>query len=60
MSREADDETYLAIDLTGMCRSLGVLPRPGGVFDQDWYHIALLKAGLRAFNLKEEQDSKKS
>lgn len=58
MSREPDDEVAFAVDLAGLCRALGVLPRSGGILDQDWYHIALLKAAIRAFNIKEDRDAK--
>lgn len=59
MSRDPDDEVFLAVELSSLCKALGVLPRPGGILDQDWYHVALLKAGLRAFKIKEERDAKK-
>lgn len=37
----------------------GILPRQGGLFDQDPYHVYLIKAGLRAFGVKREKDNKK-
>lgn len=37
----------------------GILPRAGGIFDQDHWHVMLIKAGLRAFSVKREKDSKK-
>lgn len=58
MSRDADDEVAFAVDMASLCKVLGVLPRPGGLLDQDWYHVSLLRAALRAFALKEEQDTR--
>lgn len=58
MNREPDDEVALAIELTELCEALNVLPRAGGILDQDYYHIILLRAGLRAFSIKRERDSK--
>jgi hypothetical protein len=46
----------VALDLAGMCKQLRVLPGPGGVFDQDSYHMYLLRAGLQAINTKEKRD----
>lgn len=57
MSREADEEVAFAVDISSLCKALQVLPRLGGLLDQDWYHVALLRAGLRAFNIKEERDN---
>jgi hypothetical protein len=48
LNREADPEVILAMELAELCQGLGVLPRTGGLLDQDYYHIVLLRAGLRA------------
>jgi hypothetical protein len=37
-------------------KQLKVLPRSGGLLDQDYYHILLLKAGLQAMAKKEKRD----
>lgn len=58
MNREADEEVALSIRLTSMCRTLHCLPRPGGLLDQDWYHVALIEAGLYAMARKAEKDNK--
>lgn len=55
MSRDPDEEVSFAVDMTSLCKALGVLPRSGGLLDQDWYHIALMKAAIRAFNIKEDR-----
>lgn len=60
MNRPPDDEVAFAIELTNLCEQLHSLPRAGGILDQDYYHIVLIKAGLRAFNMKREADSKHS
>lgn len=43
-----------AIEIAGLCKELGVLPRAGGLLDQDWYHVRLLKAGLYGIAKHEE------
>lgn len=58
MSREPDDEVNLAVEIAGLCKALGVLPRSGGLLDQDWYHVALIRGALRAFDIKEERDNR--
>lgn len=55
-----DDEAALAIDLTSMCKAFHVLPRAGGLLDQDYYTIRLLQAGLRAFAILEELEMEKA
>ena len=59
-NREADEEVQLAIDLTALATRLHVLPQAGGLLDQDYYYIKLLRAGIRAFEKKEEQEYKKA
>jgi len=58
MNRQPDEEVALAIRLTTMCRTLHCLPRPGGLLDQDWYHVALIEAGLYAMGKTAERDNK--
>ena len=48
-----------AIELTSLATRLHVLPRAGGLLDQDYYHIKLLRAGIRAFEKAEELEYKK-
>jgi len=57
MSRQPDDETALAIELTVLCKELHVLPKAGGLLDQDPYHIHLLKAGLSALREKAAKEA---
>ena len=61
LNRDADEEVVLAMELTELCQSLRVLPRAGGLLDQDYYHIVLLRAGLRARAklIAQQQASKK-
>lgn len=59
MNREADEETEFAIELTGLCKELHVLPGPGGLLEQDAYYVHLLKAGLRGINKKNEVETEK-
>ncbi len=58
LSRESDAEVDMAVELASMCKALKVLPRPGGLLDQDWYHVKLIKAGMRAFSILEEKQAK--
>jgi len=55
-NRQADDDVLLALDLAMLGKQLKVLPRSGGLLDQDYYHILLLKAGLQAMAKKEKRD----
>jgi hypothetical protein len=52
LNREPDEEAALAIDLAVLCSELHVLPRAGGVLDQDPYELYLLRAGLSGLNKK--------
>lgn len=53
-NREADEEVQLAVELTSLATRLHVLPRSGGLLDQDYYHIKLLRAGILAFEKAEK------
>ncbi len=54
-SKSPDEDVRLALELTNLCKSFHSLPRPGGILDQDFYHIALLSAGLYGMNKLEEK-----
>jgi hypothetical protein len=60
MSREADAEVELATELAYFAKELGVLPVAGGLFDQPYYYMMLIKAGLRAFEKKQEHENSKA
>lgn len=53
------DDADLALELA-MFAEHGILPRAGGIFDQDNWHVMLIKAGLAAFAEKREQDNKRN
>lgn len=55
-----DDEVYRAVELAQLCKELKVLPGPGGLYDQDWYHVYLLKGGLYGIHAKEERELEKA
>jgi hypothetical protein len=40
--QEDDMDVANAVELTVLCRELHCLPRPGGLLDQDSYHIWLM------------------
>jgi|tagenome__1003787_1003787.scaffolds.fasta_scaffold20010051_2 hypothetical protein len=50
----------MAVELTTLCRDLGVLPGPGGLLDQDAYHVWLIRETLGVLNEKERQDVEKA
>jgi hypothetical protein len=56
MSRPPDEEVSMAVEMTVLCRELGVLPGPGGLLDQDAYHVHLLRETLHVLAEKEKQD----
>jgi hypothetical protein len=60
MNREPDDETAAAINLTILCQKFKQLPRPGGVLDQDAYHVHLLQTVLQVIEEKREMEEKRS
>lgn len=51
-----DDEAQLLIDLTMFFKEGGVLPRAGGLFDQDPKHVRMIKAGLGALAERREKE----
>lgn len=42
-----------------LCKTFRCLPRPGGLLDQDWYHVELIKIGLQAMAEREQRDMDK-
>jgi hypothetical protein len=55
--RQNEEDVIQTIELVDLCRTLHVLPRPGGLLDQDPVDIRMLKAGLRALALKENKNA---
>lgn len=53
-----DHETQLIVDLTMFFKEGGILPRAGGLFDQDPQHVKMIKAGLNAIAERREKDEK--
>jgi len=56
---DADEEVLFAIQMTSMCKQFKVLPRPGGLLDQSYYHVILMQAVLRAWAIREDRDRPK-
>jgi hypothetical protein len=52
-------EAQLLIDLTMFFKEGGVLPKAGGLFDQDPRHVKMIKAGLNALAERREADEKR-
>lgn len=59
MSREPEEDVKDAIDLTNMCQELHCLPGPGGLLDQDAYHIHMMRCVIIAQREAEEIQRKK-
>jgi hypothetical protein len=59
MKRPADREVQMAIEMTLLCRDLGVLPQAGGLLDQDAYHVWLLQETLGVLNEAEHREVEK-
>jgi hypothetical protein len=55
-NRPADPEVALAINMTNLCRELHVLPRAGGLMDQDSYHVYLIQETLAVLQEKERKE----
>jgi hypothetical protein len=60
LNKPPDDEVELAAELAYFFKEGGALPGAGGLFDQDYYHMMLIKAGLAALAEKEKRESKKA
>lgn len=50
----------MAVELTRLCQAMHVLPRAGGVLDQDSYHIYMIQTVLAAQAEKDELDRKRN
>jgi hypothetical protein len=48
------------MELTYLCRKLGVLPKAGGLLDQDPYHVSLIKAVLVATDEANRREMEKA
>jgi hypothetical protein len=59
MSKPPDPEVQMAVNMTVLCRDLGVLPQAGGLLDQDSYHVWLIQETLAVLNEKERLDMEK-
>jgi hypothetical protein len=60
MTRKPDPLVERAITLTNLCQALHVLPRAGGLYDQDPRDIYMISCVLSAQAEKAEMDSKKA
>lgn len=46
--------------MTVLCRMLGVMPREGGLYDQSWIVVEMMKMVIEAQNKKEDRERSKS
>lgn len=49
-----------AVETTTLCRTLNVLPRAGGLYDQPWIVVEMMKMVIAAQHKKDEEDRKKA
>lgn len=59
MSRKPDEVVAQAITLTNLCQTLHVLPRAGGLLDQDARHVYMIECVLAAQNERAEMERKR-
>lgn len=59
MTRKPDAVVAQAITMTNLCQALHVLPRAGGLFDQDALHVYMIECVLSAQNERAEMEHKK-
>lgn len=59
MKRPPDTVVAQAITVTNLCQALHVLPRAGGLYDQDARDIYMISCVLSAQHEKAELDSKR-
>jgi hypothetical protein len=48
------------LETLGMCQELHVLPKPGGLYDQDSMYVHLMKHALMAQHERRELDNRKA
>lgn len=53
-----NSEVDAAIELYNICKDFHVLPRAGGMLDQDGYHVMLFRFVSMAYNEKEANAAK--
>lgn len=58
-SRIDNPEVGMAIEMTTLCRGLNVLPYEGGLYQQPWIVVEMMKIVIEMQNKKEEQERKK-
>lgn len=55
-----DEDVMEAIELAILCRDLKVLPRAGGLLDQDSYHVWLMDKVFAAMDKRTNQEANKT
>jgi len=59
MTRKPDAMVAQAITLTNLCQTLHVLPRAGGLLDQDALHVYMIECVLSAQSERAEMERHK-
>ena len=57
LTKEPDAEVRYAVELYALCKEFHVLPRPGGLLDQDYYEVQLLSRVAEAFEEKQKLEA---
>ncbi len=52
-------EVVEAVNMTYLCRELHVLPYAGGLYEQPWIVVELMKMAIEAQNEKQKRDQER-
>ncbi len=59
MGAPASNEVAQSIEMTDLCRVLNVLPYSGGLYEQPWIVVEMMRMVIKAQNEKEERERKR-
>jgi len=60
MNGSSDDaEVVEAVNMTTLCRTLNVLPYAGGLYNQPWIVVEMMKFAIEAQNAKDKKDQER-
>jgi len=60
MGAQVSVEIAYAIEMTDLCRQLNVLPYAGGLYEQPWIVVEMMRMVIKAQSEKEERERKRS
>lgn len=53
-------EASIAVEMATLCRGLNVLPYAGGLYEQPWIVVELMKIAIEMQNVKDKRDRERS